>query len=685
MASNSFKVKNSLVLTPKDLSTLTSPEAGDLACDINDSNKIKRYDALSLSWVEVGSGSSGLETIFQLVGDDLSQWSSGNNATFLGAGSLSGTFQVTTLSPLNGIQSYKYTQGASSLNDYIVSPIKSIPIRFRGQTNTISFVFSYTGNTNDIVPVLYDVTNSSIIIGSTNTDGYALSGTNGGVRLYQANFTIPLTCTQIRFGFQVKVLNSGKVLDFDDVQIKSDSVINVPQAEVQSTEIISASSVGTLAKVTTALTAQNNSGIFRYLNGDYTILKPCTFTIAASFSTAGSYIQISRDGVSLAVDRAPTSDGATASITVNATVGQVFSVTNATSVATTGAHRVFVSATATSSQILTAPESFSTDTAQLTYASSSLYNLTTLANAPVGTYITFTYAANTNTRTQTTVRPTQTDADMNVNGIQVFTRAYNATSSAASPACIAIQIGKGLKGVSKNLYKSAGKVIAGALDQKPGSSTYSIFYGMAFKDYNENTGILVLDAGNQPNTNVTSALFQFTDNTEAASGYLVINASKSPALTGVPQLLPRIATLSDVKASGTAGGTATSGSYQTRTLNTLSDPTGIVTSLASNQFTLPAGEYYIEASAPTFGASGDTKVKIRNITDSTDSVIGASSYGAASSTVRHIVIGNIVISSAKTFELQHRVAATLASNGFGTNNSFGDSEVYSIVKITKVK
>lgn len=54
MSDNSFKVKNSLVLTPVDLSTLPNPQAGDVACDINDSNKIKRYDSATSSWVEVG-------------------------------------------------------------------------------------------------------------------------------------------------------------------------------------------------------------------------------------------------------------------------------------------------------------------------------------------------------------------------------------------------------------------------------------------------------------------------------------------------------------------------------------------------------------------------------------------------------------------------------------------------------
>jgi microcystin-dependent protein len=335
--------------------------------------------------------------------------------------------------------------------------------------------------------------------------------------------------------------------------------------------------------------------------------------------------------------------------------------------------------------ILAPTETFSTDTASLSYASSAAYTLSTLQNAPVGTFITFTYAANTNTRTQTTTAPTQSTADMNTNGILLYTRAYNAASTAANPAAVAIQIGKGLKGKSLDLYKSAGKVNSGSLDMY-GAETTTYTLGVHLNTYNESTGILLVDAGYRYANAAVNCFLLYADGTTQTSGYLVINASKSPALTGVPLLQPRIATLSDVKASGTAGGTATAGSYQTRTLNTLSDPSGIVTSLASNQFVLPAGEYYIEVSAPA-AAVGRHKIKIRNITDSTDSILGTAEFTAvaATYTTRAFLSGNIVISSSKSFELQHRVETTKTSDGFGVATSFGDSEVYSIVKITKVK
>ena len=154
----------------------------------------------------------------------------------------------------------------------------------------------------------------------------------------------------------------------------------------------------------------------------------------------------------------------------------------------------------------------------------------------------------------------------------------------------------------------------------------------------------------------------------------------------MPQVQPRVATLSDVKASGNAGGTSSSGSWQVRTLNTLSDPTGIVTSLSANQFTLPAGEYYIEASAPA-GSSNAHKAKIYNATDLVDALIGSSEQAASTATLssNSLIKGTISISSTKAFELQHRVAVGTATNGYGFPSSFSVNEVYSIVKITKVK
>lgn len=587
MSSNSFKVKNSLVLTPKDLTTLVSPEAGDIACDINDNNKIKKYDAVTSSWSEVGSGAASLDSIFQLIGDDVSSWSKGNNAAFLGGGSLAGTFAADSVAPLNGLQSYKYTQAAGSLNDYIASPVKSVPLKFRGQTCSLSFPFSYTGATNDIQIIFYDVTNSAIIPSST----YILGSSS--VTTSVTYITIPLTCTSIRVGFQVKVANSLKVFSFDDITLSSNTTqyANIATGEIG--EILtSASSVAPsnfLACDGSAVSRTAYASLFasigithgsgdgsttfnlpdyrgRFLRGTSgaSTLDPDKLTRTA-MNTGGNTgnnvgsVQLDDNiahqhittttNVNLAnFGRGGASFTGGTYNTTRADTGHFTSSVGGNEARPKNAYVNYYIRFAQSSPngVVSAVETFSTDTASLTYAGSASYTLSTLSNAPVGTFITFTYAANTNTRTQTATAPSQSTADMNANGIQIFARAYNAASTAGNPASIAIQIGKGLKGKSLDLYKSAGKVTAGSLDCVIASA--NSMSGAYYKDYNENTGILIVDAAlSSPSTN-TNHQFEFTDSTGQSSGYLVINASKNPALTGFG--LNTVA----VRATSTAGG-----------------------------------------------------------------------------------------------------------------------------------
>jgi hypothetical protein len=158
--------------------------------------------------------------------------------------------------------------------------------------------------------------------------------------------------------------------------------------------------------------------------------------------------------------------------------------------------------------------------------------------------------------------------------------------------------------------------------------------------------------------------------------------------TSVQPYAPRIAYIKDVKTSGTAGGTATSGSYQTRTLNNLTGDTSFI-SLASNQMTLQPGTYHIEANAPAHFVD-EHKIKLRNVTNSSDTLIGSVEYSSNNFTElvgvvsRSILFGTVTISAATVFEIQHRVTSTSATSGFGIAASFGDSEVYTQVKITKV-
>lgn len=152
-----------------------------------------------------------------------------------------------------------------------------------------------------------------------------------------------------------------------------------------------------------------------------------------------------------------------------------------------------------------------------------------------------------------------------------------------------------------------------------------------------------------------------------------------------PMQAVAVAVIKDVKPSGTSGGTFPNGSYQTRVLNTISG-SGFASLNGSNQFTLQAGTYEIDGTAPAFQVD-QHRAKVRNITDGTDAILGTSEYsrsiynGYYSSRFK----GTITITESKTFEIQHRGTLPQATTGFGVPSGFGDDETYTQVTIRKLR
>lgn len=145
-----------------------------------------------------------------------------------------------------------------------------------------------------------------------------------------------------------------------------------------------------------------------------------------------------------------------------------------------------------------------------------------------------------------------------------------------------------------------------------------------------------------------------------------------------------VALLSDVKSSGTDGGTSST-SYATRTLNTEVDPYGIV-ALASNVFTLQPGRYLIKARAPAYN-SGQHKIRLYNVTGSAVEAVGDAGYSGTSGTGadRDSHLSCIVEPGSTTaYRIEHRVTTPDLNNGLGVNAGFGDNEVYTQVEITRL-
>jgi hypothetical protein len=303
---------------------------------------------------------------------------------------------------------------------------------------------------------------------------------------------------------------------------------------------------------------------------------------------------------------------------------------------------------------------------------------------PVGTFNTYTYAANTNTASISGTAPTQTVSSMNVNGIQVFARAYNAASNTASPARVDIKIGKGLKSRQIDAFRSLAKTNAISYDLTVINAAAAL--EGANVSYDELTGILSINAAYSSASSITSRVFVDQRNDlQSVSAYFVFNASQSPSLVSIPNLQMRVAYLSDVKTSGSDAGASSGGVWQTRTLNTLVDNTGLVTSLSANQFTISKGVYMIEASAPAYTANRH-KIRLFNVTDNGRALVGTAAFtnSADGVTTRSYLAGEVSISTSKTFRIDHYIQTANASNGLGVNAS-NEDEIFTTVKITKIR
>jgi hypothetical protein len=138
----------------------------------------------------------------------------------------------------------------------------------------------------------------------------------------------------------------------------------------------------------------------------------------------------------------------------------------------------------------------------------------------------------------------------------------------------------------------------------------------------------------------------------------------------------------DEKASGTEGG-ATSSGDNTCVLNTIKTNEITGASLSSNQITLPSGTYYIDASVPGFFVDR-LRGFLRNITDSSDTILGQAGYAVATSPASQNVskvCGRFTIASQKVFEIKLYCQTARVTNGFGVNTGDSRTNVYTDVQI----
>ena len=181
---------------------------------------------------------------------------------------------------------------------------------------------------------------------------------------------------------------------------------------------------------------------------------------------------------------------------------------------------------------------------------------------------------------------------------------------------------------------------------------------------------------------VTATSFSGTVPSSNLSGALP--AISGANLTGITAgLFSSYAIVTHEKANNTHGSSISNSSYATRELNTeVADPDGIV-SISGNQFTLQAGSYLID-SMSIIHRGNQSQSRLYNATDSSVVQYGMSVHSSDgnSGNVLSPVVARVTIGSAKAFSIQSRVSNTDGENS-GLANNFGNTQIYSIVKIFK--
>jgi len=153
-------------------------------------------------------------------------------------------------------------------------------------------------------------------------------------------------------------------------------------------------------------------------------------------------------------------------------------------------------------------------------------------------------------------------------------------------------------------------------------------------------------------------------------------------------LFASYALLVDSKTTGTNGGTFTLGAWRTRDLQTeVYDGIGI--SIATNDFTIPAGNYLVRWNAPAFNVRAHQS-RLYDVTNTAIIAAGSSEYSRnpeihAGGNVSNKSFGfaRLTPSGDTAYRIEHYCEWTNTTYGFGDATGYGPNELYTMVEIYK--
>lgn len=670
-----------LVVTASDWETnyteKVSPIIDDIVLieDSEDSFNKKKVKLQNL----LGGGNGDLAAFYV---EDYEQFSladisaTGNNATYLTAGTFGGVITLDESVILAGDISLRYTAGAASGNDWI--NLQTIPLRKREQEQkklVVSVLVDASSFNNGFDLIVYDETNSTILKTTTIDAG-------SDAKEYPIVFDIADTTASINIGLH---FNQGAVdtefVVVDNVTATTDLFISQDINEINNfTAFVQGS-------VAPSLVSKENSN---WLDGD------CTRNSTGNWDCPLD-TTVFNDLPNCQAESKNNGGGDGQFATVCRVIDSLSSPTNLRVICFSEGTASFANAPRNYDFNLTCQKSTDFSQVKSNFVLPSQSNIFDLKN---GGSISIEGLA-TNPVKGTTIRDEVTYARSGQFLIAYYTYEQIAAGTAGSgnylislPA--GLEIDDSVIDFNTNTFSTGSANVRassiGMLDSSIHLNRGTVGMVNALKAVAFDANRFRIVGGFQDGNSTLvwgSSGINLSNPTVGLSGWIKIPikgwTSKNFFYSLIPPL--EIAYLRDVKPQGVSGGTTVGGSYVVRDLNVIEGDTNIV-SLASNQFTLQKGKYEIEATAPYYVVNG-SRIKIFNVTDSTDAIFGNNgTFGGGSnqSDGPANLNGTIEIKETKTFDLRQYTTTTRAGDGLGTpNNIAGESEYYAQIKITKLK
>jgi hypothetical protein len=182
---------------------------------------------------------------------------------------------------------------------------------------------------------------------------------------------------------------------------------------------------------------------------------------------------------------------------------------------------------------------------------------------------------------------------------------------------------------------------------------------------------------------VTAGSYTSADITVDAKGRVTAAANGSGG-GGGSGLYSAYLLVEDQKASGTHGGTFTSGADRTRDVNAEVVDTAGIGSVSGNQIVITgSGTFDFRIRCPAFKVNSH-QAFLYDVTNSAVVKRGESAYSEATDFTHNDcwVVGTLTQSGTTTYEIRHRCSTTYSTDGFGVPASFG-TEVYTSAEFYK--